>query len=63
MFLFTSMALTMHVSTRGGGGGTRSILQQFSKPVTQKTPAPAVPAPSPFPLTPSQPAAPAPPPK
>ncbi len=61
MFLFTSMALTMHVSTRGGGGGARSILQQFSKPVTQqKAPAPTVPAPSPFPLTPSQPVAPPP---
>jgi len=26
MFLFTSMALTMHVSTRGGASGTHSIL-------------------------------------
>jgi preprotein translocase subunit SecG len=61
MFLFTSMALTMHVSTRGGGNGTHSILQQFSKPVTQqKTPAPTVPTPSPFAPTPSQPVAPPP---
>jgi len=54
MFLFTSMALTMHVSTRGGAGGVHSLLQQFSKPTTQKT-APVAPAPAPFPLTPAQP--------
>jgi preprotein translocase subunit SecG len=40
MFLFTSMALTMHVSTRGGAGGAHSILQEFSKPTSSKTPAP-----------------------
>ena len=32
MFLFTSVALTAHPSTRGGGGGAHSILQEFSKP-------------------------------
>src|SRR6202051_3305833 len=42
MFMFTSMALAVHVSTASGGGG-RSILEQFSKP----TPKSAAPAPVP----------------
>jgi len=56
MFLFTSMAMTMHISSRAGSGGAHSILQEFSKP-TSKTSTPA-PAPTPFPMTPAQPSAP-----
>src|ERR1700674_170033 len=56
MFMFTSMALAVHVSTASGGGG-RSILEQFSKP----TPKSAAPAPvPPGQLPPAQPAAPPP---
>jgi len=65
MFLFTSMALTMHVSTRGGGGGAHSILQEFSKPSssTTKTAAPiTVPITLPMSPAPQQPVSPAPPP-
>lgn len=54
MFLFTSMALTAHPTTRGGGGGAHSILQEFSKS-TSKTSAPA-PAPMPSPVMPTPPA-------
>jgi preprotein translocase subunit SecG len=58
MFMFTSMALAVHVSTAGGGG--RSVLEQFSKPA----PTPAAPAkpgaPAPAVPAPQQPAAPAP---
>ncbi len=46
MFMFTSMALAVHVRTMGGGGAGRSILEQFSKP-TPKSAAPA-------PINPSQ---------
>jgi preprotein translocase subunit SecG len=42
MFMFTSMALAVHVSTSSGGAG-RSILEQFSKPAPKS----AVPAPIP----------------
>ena len=56
MFMFTSMALAVHVSTASGGGG-RSILEQFSKP----TPKSAAPAPAPpGQLPPAQPVAPPP---
>ena len=55
MFLFTSMAMTMHASTTAGAGTVHSVLQEFSKPVP-KTAAPApAPAPTPFPVTPAQP--------
>ncbi len=47
MFMFTSIALAVHVSTTSGGAG-RSILEQFSKP----TPKSAAPAPIPPPLVP-----------
>jgi len=60
MFMFTSMALAVHVSTAGGGGG-RSVLEQFSKPTPAaptKPGAPAVPVPQ-QPLAPA-PQAPAP---
>jgi preprotein translocase subunit SecG len=68
MFLFTSMALTVHGSTRGGGGGAHSILQEFSKPSSTKTAAPITAPPINVPITlpmspapaPAQPAAPAP---
>src|SRR5690348_16582655 len=62
MFMFTSMALAVHVRTSSGGGAGRSILEQFS------TPAPKSAAPAPIPPSqvppaqqpPAQPAAPAP---
>ena len=41
MFMFTSMLLTVHVRTRGGGGG-HSVLEQFSQPAP-KSSAPAKP--------------------
>ncbi|MGB6198987.1 MAG: preprotein translocase subunit SecG [Candidatus Acidiferrales bacterium] len=61
MFLFTSMAMTVHVSTRAGAGGAHSILQQFSKPSSTKT-APPVSVPLNLPLSPApaQPASPSP---
>src|SRR3954463_5224458 len=37
MFMFTSMLLTVHVRTRGGGGG-RSVLEQFSNPAKPVAP-------------------------
>src|SRR5207253_2215740 len=44
MFMFTSMALAVHVSTSSGGTG-RSILEQFSKPAPKSAaPAPVSPA-------------------
>src|SRR2546425_70028 len=44
MFMFTSMALAVHVSTSSGGTG-RSILKQFSKPAPKSAaPAPISPA-------------------
>jgi len=61
MFMFTSMALAVHVSTSSGGTG-RSILEQFSKPAP-KSAAPAPIPPSQVPPAqqqPGQPAAPAP---
>jgi preprotein translocase subunit SecG len=61
MFMFTSMALAVHVSTTSGGAG-RSILEQFSKPAP-KSAAPAPISPSQVPPAqqpPAQPAAPPP---
>ncbi len=56
MFMFTSMALAVHVRTTSGGAG-RSILEQFSKPVPKSAaPAPVPPGQQP----PAQPAAPPP---
>ncbi|MGB6431275.1 MAG: preprotein translocase subunit SecG [Candidatus Acidiferrales bacterium] len=52
MFLFTSMALTMHVSTRGGAGAAHSILQEFSKPSSSKT-VPPINVPLTLPMTPT----------
>jgi preprotein translocase subunit SecG len=49
MFMLTSTALTIHISTGGGRAAGNSILQEFSKPA-QKTTAPA-PAPTPLPFT------------
>src|SRR5438309_7138673 len=62
MFMFTSMALAVHVRTSSGGGAGRSILEQFSRP------APKSAAPAPIPQSqqppaqqaPAQPAAPPP---
>jgi len=61
MFMFTSMALAVHVRTTSGGAG-RSILEQFSKPAP-KSAAPAPIPPSQVPpaqQAPAQPAAPPP---
>ena len=61
MFMFTSMALAVHVRTTSGGAG-RSILEQFSRPAP-KSAAPAPIPPSQVPpagQAPAQPAAPAP---
>lgn len=61
MFMFTSMALAVHVRTTSGGAG-RSILEQFSKPAP-KSAAPAPIPPSQLPPAqqpPAQPAAPPP---
>jgi preprotein translocase subunit SecG len=61
MFMFTSMALAVHVRTASGGTG-RSILEQFSKPAP-KSAAPAPTPPSPAPpsqQSPAQPVAPPP---
>ena len=60
MFMFTSMALAVHVSTSSGGAG-RSILEQFSKPAP-KSAAPAPTPPSQIPPAQQQPAQPAAPP-
>jgi preprotein translocase subunit SecG len=49
MFMFTSMALAVHVSTSSGGAG-RSILEQFSKPAPKS----AAPAPVPSQIPPAQ---------
>jgi preprotein translocase subunit SecG len=59
MFMFTSMALAVHVSTSSGGAG-RSILEQFSKPAP-KSAAPAPIPPSQVPPAQQQPGQPAPP--
>jgi preprotein translocase subunit SecG len=56
MFMFTSMALAVHVSTASGGAG-RSILEQFSKPAP-KSAAPAPIPPSQIPPAQQQPAQP-----
>src|SRR5690348_12959579 len=62
MFMFTSMALAVHVRTASGGGAGRSILEQFSRPAPKS----AAPAPLPQPQqapaqqAPAQPAAPPP---
>src|SRR5579863_4226741 len=61
MFMFTSMALAVHVRTAGGGGTGRSILEQFSKPAP-KSAAPAPINPSQIPPAQQQPAQPAAPP-
>src|SRR5271154_6585211 len=56
MFMFTSMALAVHVRTASGGTG-RSILEQFSKPAPKSAaPAPIPPGQQP----PAQPAVPPP---
>lgn len=66
MFMFTSMAMAVHVRTTTGSTG-RSVLEQFSKPAPAvPAPKPAVPgqaapvAPGPAPAAPVAPAAPAP---
>ena len=61
MFMFTSMALAVHVSTSSGGAG-RSILEQFSKPAPKSAvPAPVPPSQvPPAQQQPGQPAAPSP---
>jgi len=61
MFMFTSMALAVHVRTSSGGGVGRSILEQFSRPAP-KSAAPAPIPPSQVPPTQQAPAQPAEPP-
>ena len=64
MFMLTSMALTVHVSTSTTGGG-HSVLEQFSKPLPKSAaPAPVAPArpAAPVPVAPLSPAPPAAPP-
>src|SRR5256885_13945750 len=61
MFMFTSMALAVHVRTTSGGGVGRSILEQFSRPAP-KSAAPAPIPPSQVPPTQQAPAQPAEPP-
>src|SRR5438552_11443114 len=61
MFMFTSMALAVHVRTSSGGGVGRSILEQFSRPAP-KSSAPAPIPPSQVPSTQQAPAQPAEPP-
>jgi preprotein translocase subunit SecG len=57
MFMFTSMALAVHVRTTSGGGAGRSILEQFSRPAPKS----AAPAPvNPSQIPPAQPTAPPP---
>jgi preprotein translocase subunit SecG len=56
MFMFTSLEMTVHVSTRTAGPAGGSVLEQFSQP-TPAAPAPAAPAaPSATPAAPTQPA-------
>src|SRR4029077_4340829 len=57
MFMFTSMALAVHVRTTSGGAG-RSILEQFSQPAP-KSAAPGPVAPAQRPAEPRAPMAPA----
>jgi preprotein translocase subunit SecG len=69
MFMFTTMALTVHVDMTTPSG-SRSVLEQFSRTTTTKTapvtpakpaaPAPSVPAPQGAPTQPAAPPAPAP---
>jgi preprotein translocase subunit SecG len=62
MFMFTSMALAVHVRTTSGGAG-RSILEQFSQPAPKSAaPAPVAPAQQPAQPAAPPPAAPTPPP-
>jgi len=62
MFMFTSMALAVHVRTSSGGGVGRSILEQFSRPAPKSAaPAPIPPSQGPpAQQAPAQPAAPPP---
>lgn len=63
MFMFTSMALTVHVRTTAGVTG-HSVLEQYSQPAPAKPGAPAQPAApaqqAPPPAAPAQPAQPSP---
>jgi preprotein translocase subunit SecG len=52
MFMFTSLEMTVHVSTRTAGPGGASVLEQFSTPGAPAQPA----APTTPPATPAQPA-------
>jgi len=56
MFMFTTMALTVHVNTVRGPSG-RSILEQFSKPAST-APKPATPGQPALPVVPTAPVAP-----
>src|SRR5882757_6610888 len=47
MFMFTSLEMTVHVSTRTAGPGGGSVLEQFSKPTSGAPARPAAPATTP----------------
>jgi preprotein translocase subunit SecG len=55
MFMFTSLEMTVHVSTRTAGPGGGSVLEQFSKPTPGAPATPAAPATA-APAAPAQPA-------
>ncbi|HYB60989.1 MAG TPA: preprotein translocase subunit SecG [Methylomirabilota bacterium] len=59
MFMLTSTALTIHISSGAGRTAGSSLLEQFSKPVQKSTaPAPtSTPLPFPAPATPAAPGA------
>ncbi len=44
MFMFTSLEMTVHVSTRSAGPGGGSVLEQFSQPTPAAPAQPAAPA-------------------
>ena len=55
MFMFTSLEMTVHVSTRSVGPGGGSVLEQFSQPTPATPAAPAAPLTT-TPAAPTQPA-------
>jgi preprotein translocase subunit SecG len=57
MFMFTSLEMTVHISTRTAGAGGASVLEQFSKPTPGAPAKPAAPATTtPAPVAPVAPA-------
>jgi preprotein translocase subunit SecG len=56
MFMFTSLEMTVHISTRTVGPGGGSVLEQFSKPTPGAPARPAAPAAPGAPIVPPPPA-------